>query len=197
MPPETRLRPCTVVVTLVHEDRHLGLPPGQCAAVRVGMAAWLGHYLRRELRDQPVRVELAVIGEGTPRITVLWDDPEESAEQTEAALTVGELVATTVADRYEAALQRARQQVTTDTGDGDDEDECVDCAAGIPLSATYLLPGDWITELDSPAGPFYRVVEIDRDTSVLVLDPGDGEPPVAFAVDMAAHVLKAPGSPAV
>lgn len=83
-----------------------------------------------------------------------------------------------------------------DGDDDDDEPACVDCLNGVPLAATYLTAGDRITEVDTPDGPFYTVVEIDRDAGVLVVDPGDGLGPVPLAVDMTGVVLKEPGSPA-
>jgi hypothetical protein len=48
---------------------------------------------------------------------------------------------------------------------------------GVVVLAAKLLPGDEITEIDSPQGPWYRVLLIDPTS--LTLDgrlPGDEEP---------------------
>lgn len=91
----------------------------------------------------------------------------------------------------------------SDGPDGGDDDEpvCVDCRDGIPVGLDGLRPGDLVTELGTPTGPWYPVLEVDPQAGLLVLDGRDADDPNPLpvrilSVDVAAGVIKYPGSPA-
>lgn len=198
------LRSCGLRVDLVHPDRALLLVPEPPAGwrdhVRVELGGWLCVYMEEALADLPVGVTIVVRPEGDPSLIVAWDDPDDGEpplpdddDLLPAATALADLAQQVIARSYEKALRRAKSSVDAYYRDGDG---CSDCMNGVPLPARFLLAGDLVTETDTPEGPFYEVIEVDKRASVLVLDVGDEDGlPVALAVDMEAAVWIKPSGP--
>lgn len=51
---------------------------------------------------------------------------------------------------------------------------CQDCDALLPIPAGMVDVGDWVTELSTPCGPWYRIEAVDRDAGIVTLDAGGG-----------------------
>jgi hypothetical protein len=202
-------RPCTVHVRLVHSESEFGQAGPVADAtwrdlVRTGLAEELAVEVRRALADLPVDVQVVVLAVGEPAIEVCWttepgathDPAGPTAKDEQDAARLTRTVARTVAARYALCLRLAKHDAdragwTLEQREAEVQASCPACLAeDTPIAARYLRPGDRITEVDTPGGPWYAVVQADPAAGLLVVDAGDGDPVLLPVDDWGASVIR-------